>query len=77
MVDSVQINRSSKYNTVQLVYSMIQKRSGELTAKLLEKEIGNKYVVHYAITRLTKEGKIKRVRGFGPNRIEFFYLDIA
>lgn len=77
MVDSVQISGSSKSNTVQLVYSMIQKHSGELTAKLLEKEIGNRYVVHYAITRLTKEGKIKRVRGFGPNRIEFFYLAIA
>jgi hypothetical protein len=56
---------------------MIHKHSGQLTAKLLEKEFGNKYVVHYAITRLTKEGKIKRVRGFGANRIEFFYLDIA
>ncbi len=55
---------------------MIHKHSGQLTAKLLEKEFGNKYVVHYAITRLTKEGKIKRVRGFGANRIEFFYLDI-
>ena len=77
MVDSVQINRSSKYNTVELVYSMIQKHSGELTSKLLEKEIGNKYVGHYAITRLTKDGRIKRVRGFGPNRIEFFYLDIG
>jgi hypothetical protein len=76
-MDSIQISKNSRYSTVQWVYSIIQRESGKVTAKHLEKEIGNKYGVHYAITRLTKEGKIKRVRGFGPQRIEFFYLDVS
>jgi hypothetical protein len=43
----------------------------------LEREIGNRYEVRYAITRLTKEGRIRRVRGFGVDRVEFFYQVIA
>ena len=27
----------------------------------------------YAIRRLTQEGKIKRVRGFGPKGIQYYY----
>jgi hypothetical protein len=39
--------------------------------------IGNKQDVRLAITRLTVQGRIKRVRGFGKRGIEYFYKDIA
>jgi DNA-binding GntR family transcriptional regulator len=29
--------------------------------------------IRYAIRRLTKEGKIKRIRGFGLKGIEYYY----
>jgi DNA-binding transcriptional regulator PaaX len=38
--------------------------------------IGNKQDVRLAITRLTVQGRIKRVRGFGKMGIEYFYKDI-
>ena len=45
----------------------------KVTTKLLEKEIGSKYKARYAITHLIKEGKIKRIKTIGPNKIEYFY----
>lgn len=74
---SIQLGKSSKYDCTELVYSIIRNNSGKVTGKQLEREIGNRYDVRYAITRLTKEGKIKRIRGFGVDRIEFYYLDIG
>jgi hypothetical protein len=74
---SIQLGKSSKYDSTELVYSIIRNNSGKVTGKQLEREIGNRYDVRYAITRLTKEGRIKRVRGFGVDRIEFYYLDIG
>ncbi len=72
-----QINRNSKDESVRSVYSIIKSRSGKVTTKHLEKEIGSRYKVHYALRRLSREGKIKRIRGFGVDRIEYFYEDIA
>ena len=48
------------------------------TRKRIEKEIdsSSKYELQYAILRLIKEGKIKRIRGFGLNRIEYYYQDM-
>jgi hypothetical protein len=74
---SVQLGKNSKYDCTELVYSIIRNNSGKVTGKQLEREIGNRYDVRYAITRLTKEGRIKRIRGFGVDRIEFYYLDIG
>jgi len=71
--DSIQINRSSKQKVMESVYSIIKTRSGKITAKDIEKDLGSKYEAHYAILHLTKQGKIKRVKGFGLNRIEFYY----
>ena len=71
--DSIQINRSSKQKVMESVYSIIKTRSGKITAKDIEKDLGSKYDAHYAILHLTKQGKIKRVKGFGLNRIEFYY----
>jgi Mn-dependent DtxR family transcriptional regulator len=72
-----QINRDSKDRSVRSVYSIIKNHSGRITTKHLEKEIGSKHEVHYALRRLSREGKIKRIRGFGVDRVEYFYEDIA
>ena len=71
--NSIQINRSSKQKVMESVYSIIKTRSGKISAKDIEKDLGSKYEAHYAILHLTKQGKIKRVKGFGLNRIEFYY----
>jgi hypothetical protein len=71
--NSIQINRSSKQKVMESVYSIIKTRSGKITAKDIEKDLGSKYEAHYAILHLTKQGKIKRVKGFGLNRIAFYY----
>jgi hypothetical protein len=68
----------SKNHLVETVYSIIKSHTTlhtnkKVTTKLLEKEIGSKYKARYAITHLIKEGKIKRLRTIGPNKIEYFY----
>ena len=85
-----QINDKSKQNVVELVYSIINNHGGKATRKYIEEEIhpsnnnnnshhnsNNKYIVRYAILRLLREGKIKRVRGFGPKGIEYHYVSIT
>jgi DNA-binding transcriptional regulator PaaX len=67
-------NSSSRF--IDRVYAIIRNRSGRVTSKDLDQMIGNKQDVRLAITRLTVQGKIKRVRGFGKRGIEYFYKDI-
>ena len=67
-------NRSSGF--IDKVYTIIRSKSGKVTSKDLDQMIGNKQYVRLAITRLTVQGKIKRVRGFGKMGIEYFYKDI-
>ena len=74
--NSVQLSRSSKQKVMELVYSIIKTRSGKITAKEIEKDLGSRYEAHYAILHLTKQGKIRRVKGFGLNKIEFYYQTI-
>jgi predicted transcriptional regulator len=63
-------NRAS----IESVYSVIEKQSGQVTTRHIEKEIGLDIgTVRYAIKYLTKEGKIRRVKGLGTNKIEFYY----
>ena len=62
---------------IETVYSTIRSKSGKVTSKDLDQLIGNKQDVRFAITRLTVQGRIKRVRGFGKVGIEYFYKDIA
>ncbi|HXG06543.1 MAG TPA: hypothetical protein VNI77_04365 [Nitrososphaera sp.] len=62
---------------IETVYSIIKSNSGKITSKDLDQLIGNKQDVRFAITRLTVQGRIKRVRGFGKVGIEYFYKDIA
>ena len=58
------------------VYTIIRNKSGRVTSRDLDQIIGNKQDVRLAITRLTVQGKIKRVRGFGKMGIEYYYKDI-
>ena len=67
-------NESSGF--IDKVYTIIRNRSGKVTSKDLDQIVGNKQDVRLAITRLTVQGKIKRVRGFGKMGIEYFYKDI-
>ena len=62
---------------IETVYSIVSSRSGKITSKDLDQIIGNKQDVRFAITRLTVQGRIKRVRGFGKIGIEYFYKDLA
>ena len=62
---------------IETVYAIIRSSSGKLTSKDLDQMIGNKQYVRLALTRLTVQGRIKRVRGFGQMGIEYFYKDIA
>lgn len=62
---------------IDKVYAIIRNRSGKVTSKDLDQMIGNKQYVRLAITRLTVQGRIKRVRGFGKRGIEYFYKDTA
>ena len=59
---------------IESVYSVIEKQSGQVTTRHIEREIGLDIVtVRYAIKYLTKERKIQRVKGLGTNKIEFYY----
>ena len=62
---------------IETVYAAIRSKSGRVTSKDLDHLIGNKQDVRFAITRLTVQGRIRRVRGFGKVGIEYFYKDIA
>lgn len=62
---------------IETVYAAIRNKSGKVTSKDLDHLIGNRQDVRFAITRLTVQGRIKRIRGFGKVGIEYFYKDIA
>jgi len=68
---------SGSAGLIETVYAIIRSRSGKVTSKDLDHLIGNKQDVRFAITRLTVQGRIKRVRGFGKVGIEYFYKDIT
>jgi len=62
---------------IETVYAVIRGKSGKVTSKDLDHLIGNRQDVRFAITRLTVQGRIKRMRGFGKIGIEYFYKDVA
>jgi len=66
---------SREGNITNQVFSIISKRSGQIRAADLDKIFRNKNQVRSAITRLTLERRIKRIKGFGKGRgIEYFYV---
>ena len=65
---------------VEVVFAAISSNNGRLNFKdlfTLLVEGGNTSRVHLyrAIAQLTKEAKIKRVKGIGKNGIDYFYYD--
>jgi hypothetical protein len=69
-----QKGKKANRGSIDSVYSVIEKQSGQVTTRHIEKEVGlDIETVRYAIKYLTKEGKIQRVRGLGTNKIEFYY----
>jgi DNA-binding transcriptional regulator PaaX len=76
-IQQFKLGANSSAGLIETVYSIIKSKSGRVTSKDLDHLIGNKQEVRFAITRLTVQGKIKRVRGFGKVGIEYFYKDIA
>lgn len=66
--------KNANRGSIESVYSVIEKQSGQVTTRHIEKEVGLDIgTVRYAIKYLTKEGKIQRVKGLGTNKIEFYY----
>ena len=66
--------KSSTENLIESVYSIIKKsRNGRITAKQLEEEIGDNNKVRYALKHLQRERKVKKVKGLGTDRIDYFY----
>lgn len=76
-IQQFKLRGNSSAGLIETVYSTIKSKSGRVTSKDLDHLIGNKQEVRFAITRLTVQGRIKRVRGFGKVGIEYFYKDIA
>jgi predicted transcriptional regulator len=69
-----QKGKKANRGSIESVYSVIQKQSGQVTTRHIEKEVGLDIgTVRYAIKYLTKEGKIQRVKGLGTDKIEFYY----
>jgi hypothetical protein len=75
-IQQFKLRGSGSSRFIDRVYAIIKNRSGKVTSKDLDQMIGNKQYVRLAITRLTVQGRIKRVRGFGKMGIEYFYKDI-
>jgi hypothetical protein len=67
----------SKVKLIESVYLLIKNDcGGKTTAKHLESKLDDdmsKRKMRYAIKHLTKEGKIKRVRGFGAKGVQYHY----
>lgn len=76
-IQQFKLRDSGSNGFIDKVYAIIRNRSGKVTSKDLDQMIGNKQDVRLAITRLTVQGRIKRVRGFGKRGIEYFYKDIT
>ena len=76
---NIQVTQQPKEKLVESVYSLIKNDYGGLaTTKHIEKKMDetSKRKMRYALRRLTKEGKIKRVRGFGSRGIEYYYKTV-
>jgi hypothetical protein len=67
------MKNSEKDSLVGSVYNIIKNCKARVTAKHLEKEVGSMYKVRYALTRLIREQKVKRIRAFGINGVGYFY----
>ena len=66
MKNSIEVVKESVYSTIK------KSRNGRITAKQLEEEICDKNKVRYALKYLQREHKVKKIRGLGTDRIDYF-----
>jgi Fe2+ or Zn2+ uptake regulation protein len=62
------------------VFTIINQNSGRLNfkdlySKMVENGSSNRVALYRAIATLTKEGKIRRIKGIGKTGIDYFYHD--
>lgn len=65
---------------VENVFKTISEGSGTINFKELFAKVGNgsnRVQLYRAIAFLTKEGRIKRLKGIGKEGIDYFYHDVA
>jgi hypothetical protein len=78
---SLYASLAEKRKVIELVYSIIKNTDDRnVTTKYIERQIADKHkkFVKYTIKHLTKENKIKRIKGFGPHgTIEYYYKSVA
>jgi hypothetical protein len=78
---SLYVSLIEKRKVIELVYSIMKNTDDRnVTTKYIERQIADKHkkFVKYTIKHLTKENKIKRIKGFGPDgRIEYYYKSVA
>ena len=75
MVLMEQTSQKSRKQLIEQVYSIIRDNSGKIRTADLDRILGNKQDVRFAITRLTIIGRISRKKGLGVNGIEYYYHD--
>jgi hypothetical protein len=68
--------QQSRNELIEKVYSIISENSGKIKSTDLDRIIGDKTDVRFAITRLTVLGRISRKRELGSSGIEYFYHDV-
>jgi len=71
------MNRQSyPIELIESVHTIIKKRTGRIRLQDIIEIIGSKEKAHYAIIWLTRKQRIKRIKGFGSEGIEYFYHDL-
>ena len=69
---------SAEREIAEQIFSIISRHSGQIRAADLDGIFRNKNKVRSAITRLTTEKRIKRIKGFGKESgIAYFYIVVV
>ena len=69
--------QQTRNELVEKVYLLISENSGKIKASDLDRIVGDKADVRFAITRLTVLGRISRKRELGSRGIEYVYHDVC
>lgn len=69
--------QQTKNELIERVYSIIRENSGKIKSTDLDRIVGDKADVRFAITRLTVLGRISRKRELGSGGIEYVYHDVC
>jgi hypothetical protein len=69
--------QQSRNELIERVYSIISENSGKIKSTDLDRILGDKTDVRFAITRLTVLGRISRKRELGSRGIDYVYHDVC